>query len=208
MNEVPTESFGFVVKSPLPADFGLNAQQLHVFGTVKGWFKSFNPAYAAVKHKEAAFKQYRKALEDYSLACYRGRTEFWLAMTPRQFELEVARVFIGLGWETQVVGGSGDLGIDLTLRKGGKFAVAQCKAYNKTVGPAAVRDLHSAVMTAGASRGYLVSMRGFSKGAVEAAVGKPIVLANARDLACAELSTLAKNMSVGHPTGSVLLWDV
>ena len=207
MNEVSPEKFGFTLKPPVPQDFGLTDAEVKILHEKGGFFSFFDREYSCVSHKKASYKKFKEALEDYANACYRGRTEYWLAMGPGRFELEVARVFQGLGWVVSVTGSSGDRGIDIRLTRNQRLAVVQCKAYNKQVGPSSVRDFHSAVITAGAYRGFLVSARGFTNGAREEAKDKPIILIHSGDLANAELSSLAKNLGEYHMKGSRLLWD-
>jgi hypothetical protein len=194
MNDIPTERFGFTLKQPQPIEFGLSENDIRIFKEKTGLFRGFDSEYKSVKHKKEAFHRYEKAKENYTLACYRGRTEYWLALSPKHFEWEVARVFQALGWSAHVTGGSGDRGCDIRLHKNEKLAVVQCKAYKKTVGPNAVRELHSVVVTFGACRGYLASVRGFSSAAIHEAEGKPIVLIQAIDLAAAELCSISENL--------------
>lgn len=81
-------------------------------------------------------------------------------MTPEQFEHAVAERMTQDGWECQVMGGSGDRGIDVrAVNQDGDLAVIQCKYYgpNTTVTPTQVRDLAGARSIAGAAIASMVT---------------------------------------------------
>ncbi len=99
------------------------------------------------------------------------------AMSPREFETFVARVFQAQGFRVWDVPFRGDHGVDLQLiTPDGAPAVAQVKRYTDTVGEPAVRDLYGTMINAGAKRAYLVNTGGFSRHARRWARGKPIEL--------------------------------
>jgi hypothetical protein len=62
-----------------------------------------------------------------------------------ELERLCARTYSHLGYRTELVGGSGDQGIDVRLKKGGEVtAVVQCKQYAGAVPPNLVRELNGA----------------------------------------------------------------
>ena len=79
----------------------------------------------------------RGARKDRTLAQPGARAELKLAqltsLSPETFEEFVAELFEALGYEVEQVGGTGDEGADLRLRRGGLLAIVQCK-YHKRVG--------------------------------------------------------------------------
>jgi hypothetical protein len=65
------------------------------------------------------------------------------ALSPAEFERFVAELFASAGYVVRVVGGSGDGGVDVRVWRDGWTGVIQCKRYrpDRTLGPAAVREL-------------------------------------------------------------------
>jgi hypothetical protein len=65
------------------------------------------------------------------------------ALSPADFERFVAELFASAGYLVRVVGGSGDGGVDVRVWRDGRTGVVQCKRYrpDRTLGPAAVREL-------------------------------------------------------------------
>jgi restriction endonuclease len=99
------------------------------------------------------------------------------ALSPAQFE-EFARLLLvasGLYHDVQVVGASGDQGIDLTMRDaGGNLCVVQCKRYKGTVAPGVVRELYGVMARTGAREAYLITT-GRVSSAAQAWIGaKPV----------------------------------
>lgn len=82
------------------------------------------------------------------------------ALNPAQFE-EFTRLLMeasGLYRDVRRVGGSGDGGIDLTMRDpAGALCVVQCKRYRGAVGPEKVRDLLGVMARNQAREGYLIT---------------------------------------------------
>ena len=90
------------------------------------------------------------------------------------FEHRVAKVFRSKGYRVQVTKATGDCGIDLILRKGGKTIGVECKNYNKSqkIGRPVVQKLDSALNHNPYSRkpfdyGFIVTSSEFSRDAVE-----------------------------------------
>jgi restriction endonuclease Mrr len=101
------------------------------------------------------------------------------ALTPAQFEQFVAFLFRYSGFEAQVVGHSGDEGIDIELRLKSRGqltrAVAQCKRYQGSVGQPIVRGFFGS-FSGQAIEGYLVTTSTFTRPAIAWASTRPIRL--------------------------------
>jgi len=101
------------------------------------------------------------------------------ALTPGQFEQFVGYLFAQAGYEVQVVGHSGDEGIDLEMRHhtphGNVRVVAQCKRYQGTVGQPIVREFFGSFADH-AAEGYLVTTGTFTEPAKEWAASRPLKL--------------------------------
>lgn len=90
------------------------------------------------------------------------------------FEHKVAKVFRSKGYKVQVTPATGDCGIDLILRKGGKTIGVECKNYNKSqkISRPIVQKLDSALNHNPYSRkpfdyGFIVTSSEFSRDAIE-----------------------------------------
>src|SRR5258708_24678881 len=85
-----------------------------------------------------------------------------------------------MGLETRQTQASRDGGVDCVAFYnrpifGGKVVI-QAKRYKHTVGVSAVRDLYGTVLNEGASKGILVTTRGYGQASHEFANGKPLEL--------------------------------
>jgi len=95
--------------------------------------------------------------------------EMWAksdAMSGREFEHFMADLFRTAGYKVDVVGGTGDQGVDLLLKEGRKRIAVQCKKYGKPVGNAAISAVYAGAKHYGAKQGWVVAPEGFTKGAV------------------------------------------
>ncbi len=105
-------------------------------------------------------------------------------LSPKAFEHYVAGLFERRGYTVEVRGRSGDLGVDLALRRlDGRLAIVQCKRYRHTVGPDIVRELFGTMVHERAAHGFLVTTAEISEGARAWAADKPITLIDGRTLA-------------------------
>jgi restriction system protein len=91
------------------------------------------------------------------------------SMSGREFEHFMAGLFRAAGYKVDVVGGSGDQGVDLLLKKGRKLIAVQCKKYGRPVGNAAVSAVYAGAKHYGAKQAWVVAPEGFTKGAIELA---------------------------------------
>lgn len=99
------------------------------------------------------------------------------ALSPADFEAYVAHLFRRKGYQVQLRGRSGDLGVDLVLiSPQGKRAIVQCKRYRKQVGPDVVRELYGTLMHEQVAHAFLVTTADISDSARQWAQGKPITL--------------------------------
>src|SRR5215470_15521478 len=130
MTPRPPEAYGLQLNPapPKPTDFGLTDEEVAIFREHSGLFSFLKPEVRAIAQKKASYNRYKQAAERYALAAYRGRTEYWLALSPRAFELEIARLFQALGFETALTGRAGDKGIDILMQREGCTYIVQCKA--------------------------------------------------------------------------------
>lgn len=103
--------------------------------------------------------------------------EQMVMLSPRAFEQFSAEIFERRGYQVNVRGRSGDLGVDLELvNQQGRRAIVQCKRYRNTVGPEIVRELFGTMIHELADHGFLVTTADISDAAREWARNKPITL--------------------------------
>jgi restriction system protein len=100
------------------------------------------------------------------------------SLTPETFEEFVAELFEALGYEVQQVGGTGDEGADLRLRRPDGFAaVVQCKYHKKgVVGSPALQKFLGTVHHTASHKGFFVTTSTFSLAAEKFAAEHPIEL--------------------------------
>ena len=106
------------------------------------------------------------------------------AMSWRQFELLVGEAFRRRGYQVEENGlGGPDGGIDLTLRKGGRIDLVQCKRWKtQQVDVAKVREMWGLVAHHRADGVKMVCVGEFTRDASEFAKGKKIELINGKHL--------------------------
>lgn len=99
------------------------------------------------------------------------------ALSPANFERLVAETYRDQGHKVDIVGSTGDHGIDLVVhtRKGETWLV-QCKKYRGKVGEPVIRDFYGAMRAANADAGAVVTTGSITTSARLWAEGKPIFL--------------------------------
>jgi restriction system protein len=100
------------------------------------------------------------------------------ALTPESFEEFVGELFEMLGFEVEQVGGSGDEGADLRLRRAdGLSAVVQCKYHRQAVvGSPALQKFLGTIHHTQSHKGFFVTTSTFSLAAEKFAALHPIEL--------------------------------
>jgi HJR/Mrr/RecB family endonuclease len=99
------------------------------------------------------------------------------SLTPSEFEEMVAETYRAQGHHVQVVGGTGDHGIDLIVRSHrGESWLVQCKRYRGKIGEPIVRDFYGALKASDADGGAIITTGTISDAARLWAEGKPIKL--------------------------------
>jgi restriction system protein len=99
------------------------------------------------------------------------------SLSPEAFEEFVAEVFEALGHEVERVGGTGDEGADLRLRRGGLLAVVQCKYHSRgVIGSPELQKFLGTIHHTRSHKGYFVTTRTFTLAAERFAGEHPIEL--------------------------------
>ncbi|MFA5643234.1 MAG: restriction endonuclease [Candidatus Paceibacterota bacterium] len=108
----------------------------------------------------------------------------WIGkLSHKEFELYVAELFRKLGYKADVIGGTGDGGIDIVLERDGKKSYVQCKQYNSKVQVDKIRDFYGAIVSKFSNaKCYFVTNNYFTLPAEEFARDKPIELIDGQQL--------------------------
>jgi HJR/Mrr/RecB family endonuclease len=91
------------------------------------------------------------------------------SMSGQEFEHFMADLLRAAGYKVDVIGGSGDQGVDLLVKQGRRLIAVQCKKYGRPVGNAAVSAVYAGARCYGARESWVVAPEGFTTGAIELA---------------------------------------
>ncbi len=98
-------------------------------------------------------------------------------LTPEGFEEFVAELFEAMGYAVERVGGSGDEGADLLVRKSGLVGVVQCKYYTKgIIGSPELQKFLGTIHHTRSHKGFFVTTRTFTLAAEKFVAEHPIEL--------------------------------
>lgn len=138
---------------------------------------------AEVEHAVAAVRdEVREAREGAErLRMQAKRADLKLAqlgtLTPEGFEEFVAEVFEALGYVVEHVGGTGDQGADLRVRRDGLLAIVQCKYHSRgVVGSPELQKFLGTIHHTRSHKGFFVTTRTFTLAAEKFVADHPIEL--------------------------------
>lgn len=97
-------------------------------------------------------------------------------MTGREFELFMADIFRAAGYKSEVVGSSGDQGVDILLEGRDRRIAVQCKKYAKPVGNKAIQEVFAGAKYHGADEAWVVASNGYTRGARQLAERVGVIL--------------------------------
>jgi hypothetical protein len=145
-----------------------------------------NPGYSKYKDALWLHELYQSAAKaaarEAEQAMLRKKRSYWELLDGYAFERATAEVLKRHQFNPMLTPGSVDGGIDIEVTRNGLKGVVQCKAHMARIGPHVVRDLYGVIHHCGASFGIIVSLGGFSRGAVEFARDKSILFLDLDDL--------------------------
>ncbi|PKN87220.1 MAG: hypothetical protein CVU45_08065, partial [Chloroflexi bacterium HGW-Chloroflexi-7] len=99
------------------------------------------------------------------------------ALSPSDFEKLVAETYRAQGHKVDIVGATGDHGIDLVVKtRKGETWIVQCKKYRGKVGEPVIRDFYGALRASDADAGAVITTGLITAQARLWADGKPIFL--------------------------------
>lgn len=98
-------------------------------------------------------------------------------LTPEGFEEFVAELFEAMGYEVERVGGTGDEGADLKVKRRGMLAVVQCKYHTRgVVGLPELQKFLGTIHHTRSHKGFFVTTRTFTLAAEKFVAEHPIEL--------------------------------
>ncbi|MBV8267257.1 MAG: restriction endonuclease [Planctomycetaceae bacterium] len=98
-------------------------------------------------------------------------------LTPEGFEEFIAELFEALGYDVECVGGTGDEGADLRVRRDGLRAIVQCKYHRKgVVGSPELQKFLGTIHHTRSHKGFFVTTRTFTLAAEKFVAEHPIEL--------------------------------
>jgi hypothetical protein len=103
-------------------------------------------------------------------------------LDPGSYELHCAQVLRECGWKAEVLGGSGDQGVDVIAERGATRVVIQCKKYSRSVGNKAVQEVIGGQMMHRAHAAAVVSNAAYTKSARELARMTKVLLLHHTEL--------------------------
>lgn len=135
-----------------------------------------------IQRLNKSIKEYEQAVKEYEYQQNLKKRQFWLKMSPREFEIAVAQYFKNQGYDIGLTQYSNDGGVDIVLYSNNTKIYVQCKHYKNYVGIAPARELYGVMRAANVSYGYLVTMNGFTSGVYNFVQNKNIHLLTIDDL--------------------------
>jgi hypothetical protein len=103
--------------------------------------------------------KYESACADFEKLWVRTKETFWLSLSGRQFEHELANLYRKLGLMANVTTTSDDKGVDIWLIRNGQSVPVQCKAHKKPIGPSVAREFYGSMVHFKVNSGIIVSER-------------------------------------------------
>jgi restriction system protein len=134
---------------------------------------------AEIGELRAAVREGREQVERRYLQARRAEAKLaqLASLDAESFEEFVAELFEALGYEVEIVGGSGDEGADLLVRRrDGLCAVVQCKFHKGVVGSPLLQKFLGTVHHTKSHKGFFVTTSTFSLAAEKFAADNPIEL--------------------------------
>jgi len=142
---------------------------LIVYFILKGVFLLFS-------HPLKSAGKYESDCDTFEKWWVRTKETFWLSLSGRQFEHELANLYRKLGIKADVTTSSDDKGVDIWIIRNGLTVPVQCKAHKRPVGPAVAREFYGSMVHFNVKTGIIASLSGFTKGVFDFTRDKPIEL--------------------------------
>lgn len=160
-----------------------------------------NPVFDRAVEYRQALAQYDKVLSEYAAWLEACKRDYWLSLSGRAFEAELAKLFRRMGMTVKETPVTGDGGVDLILTSGFEKAVVQCKAHGKKIPIGVARELAASMVDFKAHCGIIACFHGVTKPVRQYTADKHILVLDLNMILQfqSELQTLdeAEKLSVG-----------
>lgn len=120
-------------------------------------------------------------------------------LDPAAYELHCARVLRECGWSAEVLGGTGDQGVDVIAERGRTRIVIQCKKYSRSVGNKAVQEVIGGRMMHRAQAAAVVSNASYTRSAQELARMTKVLLLHHTELVSLDQKLAAMGLLKPEP---------
>lgn len=136
------------------------------------------------RSKYVNFYKYKKANAEYQYSIRLCEKNYWMFLSGRSFEIEVANLFRSKGFIVNLTKQGGDGGIDLVIKnRDSSFIIGvQCKAHRSKIPPYIARDLLGTIISFKYNKGYLITLEGGTQGTIDFCKKNNIVIWDVNDI--------------------------
>lgn len=114
------------------------------------------------QYAQQVLEKFIDSIAQYYAECYKRNTkDWWVNLSPYEFEKEVAKWYYAQGYVAETTKQSGDGGIDIILKKDDEIAYVQCKRFTTSkVSVEVVRELYGVMVADNVEHGFIVCIKG------------------------------------------------
>lgn len=128
-------------------------------------------------------ESFKRKIEQIACKKEKQRQEsYWRELSPYEFEVEVGRWYLSLGYDVRVTQASKDGGVDIVLTKNNILTYVQCKHYKSKIGVKECRELGGVMLPNRVRKGVIVTLEGVTQKAKEYCEGARIKIVTLRTL--------------------------
>lgn len=154
------------------------------YNFIKSWFVNVlhtNEGVQRLAEYDAAIKVWEAKCEDWMESKLETGLLYWQEKRGVAFEYALMRLFQKRGCEVETTKFTGDGGIDLIVKVGGRTFWCQCKGHAKPVSVAPIREI-AGVCSTGQAAPVILAVNGYTKPAIETANSLGVRCLDAHDL--------------------------
>jgi len=114
------------------------------------------------QYAQQVLEKFIDSIVQYYAECNKRNTkDWWMNLSPYEFEKEVAKWYYAQGYVAETTKQSGDGGIDIILKKDDEIAYVQCKRFTTSkVSVEVVRELYGVMVADNVEHGFIVCIKG------------------------------------------------
>lgn len=118
-----------------------------------------------------SYEKRKRVFEEWKRKC---QEDYWRSLSGTEFERELGKLFSAMGFHVEMTPTTGDGGVDLMLRRGGRLTVVQCKAHAKKIPIGVARELVASMADFEADDAIIACLEGVTKPVMAYIRDKPI----------------------------------